>query len=154
MAETVLLTLSGTQQGPLAGEGPDGAIECVRFELVLAAKRDAAGALAGGRRYEPLLFTKRLDRASPRLTQALLNAEIVEGTFRFFRQDGSARQHFYTVAIGGARIIGSRATVPDTLAPASAGRPPLEELELVFDDVQWTSVPGNVVTLDADILDG
>ena len=152
MAETALLTLSGTQQGAIPGDGPAGAIECLRFELGLAAKLDAAGRPTGGRHYDPLLVTKPLDRASPRLNQALLSNESVEGLFKFFREDAGARQHFYTVAITGARIIGCREILPDTLAPSSAGSPPLEELEFVFDHVEWTFVPDNVFSEDTVIL--
>jgi type VI secretion system Hcp family effector len=136
----------------MPGDGPAGAIECIRFELGLAAKLDAAGHPTGGRRYDPLLVTKRLDGASPRLTQALLANETVQGSFKFFRQDAGARQHFYTVKITGARVIGCREVLPDTLAPSSAGRPPLEELEFVFDQVEWTFEPGGVTTQDTGIL--
>src|SRR5690349_19452840 len=94
MAETALLTLSGAMQGAVPGDGPAGEIECVRFELRLAAKLDAAGHPTSGRHYDPLLITKRLDGASPKLTQALLTGETVQGSFKFFRQDAGIRQHF------------------------------------------------------------
>jgi type VI secretion system secreted protein Hcp len=152
MAETALLTLTGTTQGPIPGDGAGGAIECLRFAIGVAFALDDAGLPTGRRRYTPLRITKRLDGASPRLINALITDENVEASCKFFRQVGGAREHFYTVAVTGARIIGAKELLEDTLAPASAGRPPLEELELVFDHVSWTFEPDKIQASDDGIL--
>ena len=105
----------------------------------------------GRRQYQPLLIRKRIDKASPLLAKALCENQAIEGVFKFFRPnptgDGTTEQ-FYTVQIKQGRIASMRQIVPDTLVPATATEPPLEEITFVFHTIAWTYTEGGVTHED------
>jgi len=146
MAETVHLYLksNGTDilgessQTSLAREN---SIECVYYEQAVKTAREAGSGMATGRRqYEPLLIRKRIDKASPLLAKSLVQNEVIEGVFKFFRPkpsgDGTTEQ-FFTVTIKQGRVASQKHIVPDTIVPASSTEPPLEEITFVFHTISW-----------------
>lgn len=159
MADSVHLTL--TVNGALVpGEstqtsvGRANTIECVAFDHAATVTTLAAPlqALSGAtRRYAPITLRKRVDRSSPLLAKAFVEQGAVEGTFRFYRPsptgDGTTEM-FYAIAVKQARITTFRQFVDDTLAPATAGRPVLEEVSITFHHVEWTYTQGGVTHQD------
>lgn len=118
------------------------AIECLSFEDSVRTAREKSTGMATGRRtFEPVRFTKRIDKSSPLLAQALCDNEEIEATFKFYRPsplgDGTT-EHFFSVELSGARVSHIHRRSPDTIDPASAELPPLEEVGLVFHDIIWT----------------
>lgn len=153
MAETVHLYLKANGSD-IAGEstqtslGRENSIECLFFEDAVRTAREKGSGMATGRRtYEPIVLRKRIDKSSPLLAKALCNNEVIEGVFKFFRPnptgDGTTQQ-FFTVAIGEGRIAGIKRTSPDTLDPASALAPPMEEVSFVFHNITWTYTDGGI----------
>ena len=157
MAETVHLYLkaNGTD---IKGESTqhslsrENSIECLFFEQSVKTAREAGSGMASGRRqYEPLLIRKRIDKASPLISKALVENQVIEGTFKFFRPnptgDGTTEQ-FYTIQIKQGRIASQKLYSPDTIVPATSTEPPLEEVTFVFHTINWTYTNGGVTHED------
>ncbi|MCP3098206.1 type VI secretion system tube protein Hcp [Myxococcus sp. K15C18031901] len=158
MAETVHLYLAANGKD-IKGEstqtslGREDSIECVYYEQGVITAREAGSGLATGRRqYQPLLIRKRIDKASPLLMKALTENEAIEATFKFFRPspagDGTTDQ-FYTVTIKQGRVASIKQVVQDTIIPATATNPPLEEVTFVFHTISWTVSEGGVTHEDS-----
>jgi type VI secretion system secreted protein Hcp len=157
MAETVHLFLKANGED-VQGEstqvslGRENSIECYYFEQPLKTAREAGSGLATGRRsYEPILIRKRIDKSTPLIAKALVENQVIAGVFRFYRPnpigDGTTEQ-FFTVEIKQGRINSQRLYVPDTLTPATANLPPLEEVGFVFRTISWTYTNGGIVHED------
>lgn len=157
MAETLSLhlTANGTD---VAGDhtlnslGRANTIEVVSLEQQVKTAFDRGTLRATGRRvYVPLRFSKRIDRSTPLLRRALVNNEVVAGEFRWYRPhpagDGST-QHFFTLAFTQGRITGATLRLPDTLGAETATLPPLEDIELVFNEVTWRWEDGGIEQVD------
>ncbi|MDO9020160.1 MAG: type VI secretion system tube protein TssD [Deltaproteobacteria bacterium] len=157
MAETVHLYLKASG-ADIKGDstqtslGREGSIECVYYEQAVKTAREAGSGMATGRRqYEPLLIRKRIDKSSPLLCKALVENQVIEAKFKFFRPnptgDGTTEQ-FYTVEIKQGRIASQKQIVPDTIVPATATDPALEEVTFVFHTISWTYTNGGVTHED------
>ncbi|MDY7225756.1 type VI secretion system tube protein TssD [Hyalangium rubrum] len=158
MAETVHLYLkaNGTEikgDSTQVSLGREGSIECVYYEQgVITARERGSGLATGRRQYEPLLIRKRIDKSTPLLMKALTENQVIDATFKFFRPnptgDGTTEQ-FYTVNIKQGRINSIKQLVPNTIVPASAFEPPLEEVAIVFHTIDWTYTNGGVQHADS-----
>lgn len=123
-------------------------VECVSFSSGVTSARESASNLATGRRqHEPITIRKRIDKASPLLAKALVQNEVVEGTFKFYRPnpagDGTTEQ-FFTVAVKGGRVFAQKLMILNTLDPQQASEPPLEEVGFVFHTITWTYTNGGI----------
>ncbi len=128
-------------------------IECVFFQSAVRTGREAGSGMSTGRRsYEPIVFRKRIDKATPLLYRALVNNEVIEGTFKFYRPnpdgDGTTEQ-FYTIEVKGGRISSFTAVSPDSIDPASSTHPPLEEISVMFETISWTFEPSGSMHQDS-----
>lgn len=137
-AETVHLYLKVDGQlikgdSTVTSLGREDTIECTAY--------DQSAGTQFGTDLSPVTCVKRVDRSSPLLVRALLDKRPVEAQFRFFRPsptgDGTTQQ-FYTITLKQAQVVGYRIFVPDTITPATASLPPLEEITLSFRSATWT----------------
>ncbi len=157
MAETVHLTLkaNGTVIKGASSQvslGRADTIECVFFDFHVKTAREAGSGLATGRRqYDPITIRKRIDKASPLISKALTENQVIEGVFKFYRPnptgDGTTEQ-FYTIEIKRGRVSNQRQWLPDTIQPASHLEPPMEEVTFVFHTINWTITEGGVTHED------
>lgn len=158
MAETVHLFLkaNGTD---IQGESTqtslsrENSIECVSYEHETVTVREGGSARATGRRQQmPIKIRKRIDKSTPLLEKALCRNEVIEGVFKFYRPnptgDGTTEQ-FYTVSIKQGRVSHIKQFVLDTLVPATAHEPPLEEISFVFHTIQWHYTNGGAEHQDS-----
>ena len=157
MAETVHLYLKANG-ADIKGEssqhslGRENSIECLYFEQAVKTAREAGSGMASGRRqYEPLLIRKRIDKSSPLIAKALVENQVIEGNFKFFRPnptgDGTTEQ-FFTVQVKQGRVASQKLYVPDTIVPATSTEPPLEEVSFVFHTITWTFEDGGITHTD------
>lgn len=147
MAQPVALFLesNGTKipgDSTITSLGREDSIECLSFQDGTRAARESFNGAASGRRnYEPIRFTKRFDKSTPLIAKALCNNEDIKAEFKFFRPspkgDGTT-EHFFTIALEGARIAFIERNSPDCIDPALSNHPPVEEVGLVFNKVIWT----------------
>lgn len=153
MAETVHLYLKANGSD-VQGEstqtslGRENSIECLYYESGAVTAREAGSSRATGRRqHQPVLIRKRIDKSSPMIAKALVNNEVIEGVFKFFRPrptgDGTTEQ-FYTVTIAKGRVASQRMFNPDSLVPARSTEPAQEEITFVFGTITWTYTDGGI----------
>ena len=157
MAESISLTISSNTvniPGDHSATSLDRAntIEVVSLEQEIFRPFDRASLQPTGRRiYAPIKFSKRLDRSTPLLRKALIQNEVMEGSFRWFRPnpagDGTTEQ-FFTLTFTEGRITRCTLRLPDILNAATANLPPLEDIELTFGTITWTWVSGNIEHTD------
>lgn len=153
MAESISLTLT-SNGSDIPGDNTQSSldradtIEVLSLEQPMFVNFDRSTYRPSSRRvYAPIKFSKRMDRATPLLRQALNHNETVSGSFRWFRPnpagDGTI-EHFFTLAFSGGRITRCTLTLPDVMQVDTASLPPLETVELVFETVTWTWEPSGI----------
>ncbi len=123
-------------------------IECIAYhDHVTTQRQGGTGAATGRRVHDPIVFTKRLDKATPLLFKALCNAEDMEGEFRFYRPtpsgDGST-EHFQSVNFTGGRITDIKREIHNVLDPGSVNTPALETVHLMFSTIEVLYQPTGV----------
>jgi type VI secretion system secreted protein Hcp len=153
----VVARVVGTKQGPIQGgviqKAFAGYIDVTYFQQKGIAPRDAASGLSTGRRqYNPVVFRKRVDTASPKLEQAFVNNEVLSTVqFRFLKtaSDGTTTE-LYRVDLANAGIGSIDLYSPEELGGDGSGASPglLEELSLVFQTITWTYPDGGITAQD------
>lgn len=93
------------------------------------------GAPSGGPAHEPFVITKYVDKASPRLYQALAENRSMDLLFRFYRTDNAHGQeeHYYTIFLDNARIVNMRMAFPN-----------IEQISFVYQTIRWTYEPDGI----------
>jgi type VI secretion system secreted protein Hcp len=158
MAETVHLYLKANGN-EIKGEstqeslGRKDSIECISYEQAVTTAREATtGMVTGRRQYGPLAIRKRIDKSSPLLVKALVENQKIDAVFKFFRPnpagDGTTEQ-FYSVEIKGAYVSAIKQLLPNTIAAATTGEPPQEEVSFVFRDITWSYTQGGITHTDS-----
>ena len=157
MADTLALTLTANGDN-VPGDSTvttmerANTIEVLSLEQQVSMAFDRATLQPTGRRiYAPIRFTKRVDRATPLLRQALSQNQVVAGAFRWFRPNPSGTgttQHFFTLSFTEGRVTRCALRLPDTLDAVQATLAPMEEVELTFSSITWTIVDGGVEYID------
>jgi type VI secretion system secreted protein Hcp len=152
MADSIALTLTANGTD-IEGDNPfttlerENKIDVLSLVQPLRGAFDRGTARASGRRfYEPLRFTKRIDRATPQLRQALVSNATLAGEFRWYRTnsgDGET-EHFFTLQFEDARFTSAVLRLPDLLDPAASSLPPIEEIEMVSNVYRWIWPQGSV----------
>jgi type VI secretion system secreted protein Hcp len=127
-------------------------IEVLSLSQPLQLSFDRATLLPNGRRfYSPLSFTKRIDKATPLLRQALVTNQVLYAEFRWYRPspsgDGST-QMFFKLIVELAHLSKAVLQLPDGLNPAAAALPPMESLELIYRKATWQYEDGGIVFID------
>jgi len=131
-----------------ASMGREGSIECVSYEQSVRTAREASTNMVTGRRqHQPIKIVKRIDASSPLLMKALTENQKIEAAFKFYRPnpsgDGTTEQ-FYTVQLKEGNVSSVKQVVHDTIAAATVGLAPMEEVEFVFKEIIWRFEKGGV----------
>jgi type VI secretion system secreted protein Hcp len=146
MALNIHIWITGTAQGEIHGDSTvtsmerEETIEAFQLEHIVKVPIEASGMGTGERSHAPIRITKRIDRSSPLLHQALCNNEDLEVTIKFYRPnpdgDGTTEQ-FYTIWLRQARISSIKTVLPNTIAESTASAPAMEEVSFVFGTINW-----------------
>lgn len=122
-------------------------IECVEYSHKIRSAREKGSRKAIGKPViEPLEFIARKGRATPLLTKALVQNELIEGAFRFYRpndEDGTV-EHYYTVSFKKARIDYVETHSPNALDPTSSEAPALTKVGIVPGEMECTYEPDGI----------
>jgi type VI secretion system secreted protein Hcp len=118
-----------------------GKIVCTSFRDSARVPMDeATGSVTGRRQYQPIVFTKEIDKTSPRLWIFTAQGKrLTKATFRFYRADPSGsgvEELYYTVTLENVIITSISAVSPDSLDSDSG--PPLEEVTFIFERIMRT----------------
>ena len=138
----------------ISSMGREGTIECSSFGENSYTPIDAASGLpAGVRQHRPITITKRVDKSSPRLWQAMVTSEQVESAeFRFFRPDSSgsgAEEHFLTILLEGGFIASMSVGSQDVITGGANAPPPMESVAFTFETITWTYEVGGFTHTDS-----
>jgi type VI secretion system secreted protein Hcp len=158
MAHNIHLWVRGTTQGEIRGDSTitsmnrEGTIEAFDLEHMVQVPCEASGMATGRRSHTPIKITKRIDRSSPLLQQALSTNEELGVTIKFYRPnpagDGTT-EHFYTIRLRHCRIASIKTILPNTLNESTASAPAMEEVSFVFGEINWTFEDGGVEFMDS-----
>ncbi len=110
-------------------------IEIYEYSQTAEIKPKQRGAVAG-----PIVLLKRQDATSPKFFEALFEAQVIEGTIKFFGNDpdtGDTRLES-TLAILGGRVTSVEQRLPDAFNQANASRPTLDIIKIVAESLTWT----------------
>lgn len=97
------------------------------------------GSGAGRRIHKPLVITKAIDKSTPLINIALCTAEMLSKCrVEWFRTSPQGRQeHFYTMELEDAVIIGAEVLMPHCLDPDSAHLTQLEKVHFGYRRITW-----------------
>ena len=151
MAETVhlFLKLNGTDiqgESSQTSLGRANSIECTSWAW--SGERELTSAGTTGRHVMgEIKFVQRIDKSTPLLLKGMVNNEVAEGTFKFFRPnptgDGTTEQ-FFTVHGRQGRITSHSPWVPDTISPATSSMPALLQVTMLFAQLELTYENGGI----------
>ncbi len=157
MAQNIHVWVRGQNVGEVRGDstvtsmGREGSIEAFKLEYMVQTHREASGIATGERSHGPVTITKRIDRSSPILHQALCNNEELEVTIKFYRPnpigDGTT-EHFYTIRLRYGRISSIKTISPSTFDESTANVPAMEEVSFVFGEITWIYESGGIEFMD------
>jgi type VI secretion system secreted protein Hcp len=161
MALNAFLKLKGEKQGDIKGsvtqKGREGKIMVIAANHEVVTPRDIVSGLPVGRHtHKPFVITKQLDKSSPLLYTALVNNEnIISWELQFWTAAagaggagaGTEKQH-YTVQLNNARITDIRFVMPNNKIPELAKLTEYEEVEFVYESIEWTWTDGGITASD------
>lgn len=150
-AMSVYLTLEGEGGNPIEGDvttaGREGTIEVFEIHHMVSVPRDPQSGLpTGQRQYEPFIFTKRIDKASPLLLKALVHGETLRSaTFRYYRiNPHGGEESYYTVRLTNVMVTAFEPLSPNNLDAANTAFPHMERVRLVFQQIRHTWEPDGI----------
>ncbi len=121
MALTGYLKVVGKNQGEINGDckqsGRENLIVVYGVEHNIEIPRDPHTGLPTGQRiHKPLIITKHVDQASPKLNQACTSGEqLSEVTLQFYRiNEKGQEEHYYTIKLENAIIVNMKCYKPLT----------------------------------------
>lgn len=143
------MTIKGTRQGLISagalGEESVGAgwqqdhqdqilVQAINHGIAVP-----AGAQNNKRMHRPLIITKAIDKSSPLLNNALSNGEpLTTCRIEIYRPTGQGgNQHFYTVEINDAVIIGIDFIMPNCLESNAQQYTQLEKIHFAYQTINW-----------------
>lgn len=138
-AETVHLYLNISGEAVDGGSvvpGMEGAIDAESFSMKVGTKTPDSARAAARREMSPVTIMKRIDQTTPLLYEAWAENHLLESAeIRFTRtgEDGTL-EHYYTVTLERGRIVG----IDTKPAEGDSSEPPLEEIQIVFHQIEWT----------------
>ena len=151
------MRITGETQGVIEGSvdqaGRENSMEVVEFSHSRSQVIDSASGLPSGKRqHRPIRVTKPVDKASPKLANALTTNESLT-VFRidFYRPSPTGQeQQYYTVELINARITNISQSIisRDTENWNIIAAPAIETITLVYDRIIWTWEDGGITAED------
>ncbi|WP_338490531.1 Hcp family type VI secretion system effector [Pseudomonas trivialis] len=124
-------------------EGHEDEILAQEVDHQIAAPTDPqSGQTSGQRAHKPLTFTSALNKASPRLYQALATGEMLPTVeVKWFRTSGDGKQeHFFTTRLEDATVVDIHTVLPHAQNSSNENYTQLIKTSLGYRKVSWTHV--------------
>lgn len=110
----------------------------------------ASGEATGTRVHGVAKITKMFDKSSPLLFKALTTAELLtEVVFKFFRIEGAAETHYYTITLENARVTEFNAWMPNFQDPSQAHLQQMENVSFRFTSITLEFLDGGIRHTDS-----
>ena len=155
MAYEFYVTIEGTKQGRLAGESTrevhKGKLAGLGFSYEVTSSRGAASGRASRKReHGAVTFTKEWGAASPQLFQALVTSEVIQSAlFEFVRTNDVGVEHvFQTIKLTNASVTSIHQYVA-AQEDTDLDHAELEDIALMFGDIEITNVDGKTMASDS-----
>jgi type VI secretion system secreted protein Hcp len=154
MATTAYLTAKGQKQGDIAGnvteKGREGSIGLFSVSYQIDTPIDPfSGAATGKRSHKPVTIVKAIDRATPKLLEALVTNEILSSVrIEFWRPTPETEAPYFIVALTNALVVESKFSSPDDNGRELDKYEEYEEIQLTYQKIEWTWVQGGVTAQD------
>ena len=128
-------------------EGHEDQILVQSYEVGIAVP---SGMGPGRRMHKPFSVRKSIDKSSPLINTALCSGELLtQCRLEFYRAAGEGQQeHFYTVELKGAVIIGADAYMPDCREPRFEHLHPMETVRFSYREISWIHEVGGTIGFD------
>ncbi len=147
--DSLYLSIKGATQGTITGgvnQNPvKGWIAVDSWVHEIVSPRDAASGLPTGKRqHKPIVITKSIDKATPKLYQALANNEnLTTVELRFYGPSATgASANYFTVKLQNANIASIRNFKDETLDRE------VEMVSLTYQKITWIWVDGGITAED------
>ncbi|MHC8355990.1 Hcp family type VI secretion system effector [Pseudomonas sp. LB3P81] len=97
------------------------------------------GSGSGRRMHKPLIITKTIDKASPLINNALCSGELLtQCRVEWYRTSAQGiQEHFYTMELEDAVIVGSEVLMPHCQDPDTAHVTQLERVHFNYRRINW-----------------
>jgi type VI secretion system secreted protein Hcp len=161
MPNPIYVWIKGSTQGVIGGHGSwpgeddqkgreDSSLVHEYSSEVLIPVDPLTGQASGRRRHNPITFTKRIDKGSPKIHQALCTGEtLTEVRFEFYRVDPMGGQEkYHTIKLTQAVIVNVRQWFPITADHTKSNYSHLETVSMTYRKIEWTWVKGGVTSQD------
>ncbi|HUT55683.1 MAG TPA: Hcp family type VI secretion system effector [bacterium] len=156
MAMPSHLSLTGKTQGKIEGScdiaGREGTVLVYSMEHLINIPRDTHTGLPTGKRiHGSLKIVKEIDKASPKLFQALCSGEqFSEVLLDYYRiSPAGAEEKYYTIKLQNAIIVDVRAWFPETLVKSNEPFKHMEDISFSYEKIIWTWVPDGIEAEDS-----
>jgi type VI secretion system secreted protein Hcp len=165
MPNPIYVWFTGVKQGAIDGwgswsgeddqRGREGSSLVQEFEHKITIPRDPQSGLASGRRkHHPVQIVKRMDKASPKLYQALCEGErFSEVVFKWYRIDekGAGGQvHYFTTTLEEAVLTEMKDWFPITADEGKAQYSHFESLAFTYRKIKWAWEDGTKIETEDD----
>jgi len=151
MATPIFAWFEGTAQGKIDGWGSwpgeddvkdrEGSSLIYQLEHEVKVPRNPQTGLPSGQRvHHPVRVIKRMDKATPKLFQALVHAELFKSvTFKWYRtKSGSGRQeHYFTTELQNAMLVEMKDWFPLTVDEDKGTYSHFEDLAFTYRKIRW-----------------
>jgi type VI secretion system secreted protein Hcp len=143
--------------GSWAGEddqaGREGSSLVQQFDHEITIPHDPQSGQATGRRvHHPVRIVKRIDKASPKLYQALCSGErLTPVTFKWYRIDptgAGGQQHYFSTTLEEAVIIAMKEWFPHTSDREKSDYSHFEDVAFTYRKIIWRWEDGGIETQD------
>lgn len=144
--------LSEESVGMLAQEAHVDEILVQAFSHQIIVPRDPqSGNPTGMRIHKPLMITKRFDKSSPLIFQALTRGEELEVCrLVFYRTSKEGQQEaFFYIKLTEARIVDVQSRMPDCLDAEMSHYTTLEDVYFIYKNIIWSHIDGATSSSDS-----
>lgn len=151
MSSMGYMNIEGAQQGHIEGSSAhreaDGLIEIFAFDHEVAIPRNAATALIAGRPvHHEIMVRKLVDRATPRLYQALDRQEqLTEVSFDWHQYSPKGiEERVFRIELRNALVTRIKPSMADALDPTMDRYRFMEQVSLAYEHIVWIWGGGDV----------
>ncbi len=145
MATIAYLTVHGQKQGDIKGgateRGREGSIAVISVAYEVDAPYDqTTGAASGKRQHKPVVITKTIDPATPKLLQALVSNEVLTSVkIEFWRPAPEVVAPYFVMVLTNALVTNVTLSSSNDKHQEETGTYELEEFSLTFQKITYTN---------------
>lgn len=151
------LTIKGAKQGKIEGScevaGHIGEIEIQAVEHTVEIPRNPqTGQPTGQRVHGVIKLTKVLDKASPKILQALVTGEPLEEVklaFYRFNQKSGTTEKYYTITLKDATVATGHLSVSNCLLESNKALGHMEDISFAYGTIIWSADMDSVESQDS-----